>query len=105
MRKLLIEKRSPLTVKGIICTCGDCPSQWEVSLENGKMMYIRYRWGYLSVRISPDETKDIYDAVGGEEVYGNQLSDGLDGVLDYEDLRKELIENTNIILPKRFKRE
>lgn len=32
-------------------TCIACPSQWEGVLEDGRPIYIRFRWGELSVRL------------------------------------------------------
>lgn len=75
-----------MRVVKIIRTCFACPSQWEGEFSNGDKLYIRYRWGYLSVR------RDSQDAVNGEEIFGEQVGDGLDGVLRYEDL-KSIVKN------------
>lgn len=32
-------------------TCSDCPSQWEGELDNGMLIYIRYRSGKLRVGV------------------------------------------------------
>lgn len=70
-------------------TCEACPSQWEGTLEDGRMIYIRYRWGYLSVRISEDKTEDIGDAVAlGDEIFGKQINERPLGFMDYEELVK-----------------
>ena len=66
----------------IVQTCSACPAQWEIKLKNGKMIYVRYRWGYLSIRISAEATTDVYKAVNGTEVYGKELGDSFDGCLD-----------------------
>ncbi len=79
-------------ITNIVQTCGACPTQWEATLDSGHMLYIRYRWGYLSIRISPKKTKDIYKAVGGEEIYGEQLGDGYDGCLSDAELHKIFIK-------------
>lgn len=63
-------------------TCDACPSQWEGMLEDGRMFYIRYRWGELTVSISPAPTKNVYDAVRGVMVMEEQLGGEWDGVLD-----------------------
>lgn len=75
-----------LRVESVTWTCGACPSQWEGRLDDGRRIYVRYRWGRLSVRVSDAPTDDTMDAVGGTEVVGVQLSDGLDGLLTYEEL-------------------
>jgi hypothetical protein len=82
-------------IKTIEKTCFACPSQWEGFLENGKAIYIRYRWGYLSIRISDDVTDDIYDAVCGKEIYGKQIGEEYDGVIELDtvlDLSKGVLE-------------
>jgi hypothetical protein len=37
-----------------------CPSQWEGVLEDGRVIYVRYRWGELSVGVGDD----VDEAVG-----------------------------------------
>lgn len=54
----------------LIKTCNACPEQYEGQLEDGRMVYIRYRHGYGSIRISDAPTSDIYHAVTGKELYG-----------------------------------
>ncbi len=78
------------------CTCGACPTQYEGKLENGKMIYIRYRWGYISIRISKDETNDIHDAVWGEEIYGENIGNGLDGYMSQSEI-VDHIEKAGIV--------
>ena len=50
-------------------TCYACPSQWEGKTLSGQDVYIRYRWGYLSISI--DE----------KAIYGEQIGDEWSGVL------------------------
>jgi hypothetical protein len=75
-------------VKTMTRTCCACPSQWEGRLEDGRMVYVRYRWGYLSVCVSPKPTTDVMDAVGGEEVFGTEHGEGLDGGMDNDEMLK-----------------
>ena len=83
-----------LVIKRLAQTCGACPSQWEGWLDDGRAIYVRYRWGYLSICISSEPTEDIYEAVRGEEIFGERLGGGWEGVLEVE----ELIEATKNIL-------
>lgn len=76
-------------------TCCACPSQWEGRLTDGRTFYVRYRYGYLSVCVSPTSTTDMYAAVSGEEVYGEQLGDGLDGCIDFD----TVLEKTPLAFP------
>ena len=63
-------------------TCGACPAQWEGKIKDGRMFYIRYRWGYLALEISDKATDDVMDAVGGTEIFGEQIGGEYDGFLD-----------------------
>lgn len=69
-------------------TCYACPAQWEGTLEDGRMFYIRYRWGGLSIEVSKKPTTDIYKAMGSDAnmIYCENLSDSLDGFLEEEEL-------------------
>jgi len=69
-------------IKYIKRTCECCPSQWEVKLANGKMVYVRYRWGKLSIRISNGETDDIWKAVAGEVIFEKKIGTEFDGYLN-----------------------
>ena len=73
-------------IKKITKTCGGYPSQWEGKLENGKMIYIRYRWGLLDVRISKKPTDDILEAVKGKSIYKKYIGGPYDGVIEDEQL-------------------
>lgn len=57
------------SIKEIIKTCDSSPQQYEILLENGHRLYFRYRWGTLTITISPFPTEKIEDAVSGEEIY------------------------------------
>ncbi|HUQ31136.1 MAG TPA: hypothetical protein VM095_03405 [Pyrinomonadaceae bacterium] len=57
-------------------TCAASPSQWEGMGEEGHLILVRYRWGYLSIE------KD------NEEIWGKQLGGRLDGSLTYEELKQ-----------------
>lgn len=74
-----------MKIKNLKMTCGACPSQWEGELVDGRQLYIRYRWGYLSVRVSDGPTDN---AVGGEEIFGQEVGDDLDGCMTTEEMQK-----------------
>jgi len=76
-----------MQVDHVIQTCGACPSQWEGKTDRGHNVYVRYRWGYLSVRVS------IYpkgNAVFGVEVYGEKLGDDYDGSIDWGTVEEKI---------------
>lgn len=82
-------------VKELVKTCEGFPSQWEIKLKDGKMIYIRYRWGTLDVRISEHSTNDIDDAVGGKSIYRKYTGGDYDGVMEDSQmisLLKDIIE-------------
>lgn len=77
----------PVRVTEINQTCTACPSQWEGKTEDARQIYVRYRWGYLSVRVSEPHDAKEFAGVRGREIFGAQLNDGLHGFLDYEQLQ------------------
>ena len=81
-----------LVIRKLKQTCPACPSQWEATLDDGRMLYFRYRWGYLSIDVSKQPTDDVRNAIKGNEVFGRQINHGLHGILEQGDLIK-LTEN------------
>jgi hypothetical protein len=75
-------KLSGITLKDLTQTCSACPSQWDGMTTDGRSVYIRYRFGYLSVDISD------------EEVYGDYYGDSMDGFMT----TNEMLEKTGIKL-------
>ncbi len=77
-----------MKVDSIVQTCPACPSQWEGTLDDGRMIYIRYRWGRLSVRVSPEPTNDIGDAVRGDEIHASIVGEsGWDGSITLDEVK------------------
>jgi hypothetical protein len=72
-----------MEVVDLVQTCGSCPSQWEARTEDNRPVYVRYRWGYLSVVVGePGET--INQAINsGVEIVGEQLGGEYDGTLSW----------------------
>lgn len=60
------------------CTCSACPSQWQGRTDDGRSVYIRYRWGYGTVDVN------------SERVFSFSRGDSLDGLLGLDDLKSEL---------------
>ena len=81
---------SPLTAMTLVKTCPACPSQWEGKLKDGRMYYVRYRWGCLEATISKDKTDDVMDAVGGEELHYDEQGDDFDGAMDTHVMKERL---------------
>lgn len=79
--------------------CFACPSSWEGWDDEGTYYYFRFRWGFLRVDRAPTEgdwQSPIALAFGAqpngknETIYGEQISDGLDGILSYDELQERL---------------
>ena len=78
-----------IKVASLVRTCESCPSQWEGMTVNNRPIYIRYRWGYLSVRIGK-EGGSVDDAVGADEVFGKQIGSEYSGCLSEAELLAQL---------------
>ena len=67
-------------------TCSACPSQWEVKLRDGRMVYVRYRYGGLKMVLSARPTDDVCDALYGKIIYQEAIGDYLDGYMTTEEM-------------------
>jgi len=82
-------------IKELKRTCMGCPSQWVGKLNNGRMIYIRYRWGCLEVNISKNPTNDVSDAVEGKLIFKKYTGGEYDGIMKDSkmfSLLKDIIE-------------
>lgn len=75
-------------------TCSACPSQWEGRTDNDRPVYVRYRWGHLSVRVGPP-AGDMDSATMGYQVLGRQIGDAYDGTIKWSKV-KHLIEPIDV---------
>jgi hypothetical protein len=64
-----------------------CPSQWEGTLEDGRVIYARYRHGALSVGIGDDIDEAVHNGWTNEALYADYVGDGFDGFMDFEERR------------------
>jgi hypothetical protein len=72
-------------------SCIACPAQWEGRVNDHGSIYIRYRWGRLTVRISLTDA----NAVGVETCFfeddiGCRTGDRLGGYMETDEMRKSL---------------
>lgn len=89
----------PLRVVSYAQTCLAVPSQWEGTLEDGRMFYVRFRNGSFRVSVSPSPTTDPMDAVRGaplvEELIDASEDDGYDdGYME----ESEMLQRTAALL-------
>jgi hypothetical protein len=73
-------------------TCIACPSQWEGTLENGRVIYARYRYGELSVGVGNDIDEAVRNGMSDQALYADHIGDGLDGFMDFQELKVHLLE-------------
>jgi len=64
-------------------TCFACPAQWEGKTEFG-YVYIRFRWGTLTVRSG----STIKDAIAGPTIFEWHDTDGYGGFMEYDELKR-----------------
>jgi len=76
------------TLKNLINTCTLCPSQWEGELDDGRLIYIRYRWGYLRVELGLHNIthidKEFLD--NAHTIFVWESEDDFDGIMSLERL-------------------
>jgi hypothetical protein len=71
------QKVSDMKIEDLKCTCDACPSRWEFKTDGNRSGYARYRFGFLSVKVSEPGSDFV-------EIFGKHLtSDNLDGCLDW----------------------
>lgn len=66
-------------------TCGACPSQWECKLEDGRFMYVRYRFGHLSIGIGDTMFYAVRNALQHRGAELNNI-DEYDGVKTWDEI-------------------
>ena len=71
---------------------GACPTQAEGVTDDDRAVYVRYRWGGLSVRVSEPGDHSEFSAVRGEEIFQADIGDGFDGFLSEGQLRAATAE-------------
>jgi hypothetical protein len=67
-----------------------CPSQWEGTLEDGRVVYVRYRHGALSVGVGDDIDEAVGNGMSDQALHADYVGDGLDGFMDFEELKLHL---------------
>lgn len=67
------------TLQSLEKTCKACPAQWEGELSDGTFVYIRYRYGVLSIGFG-----ETPDTATQDRRFEWELGDGLDGWMDWD---------------------
>jgi hypothetical protein len=72
-------------------TCIACPSQWEGRINDCGSIYIRYRWGTLTARVSMADANAVRaDTCLYEDDIGLRTGDRLGGYMDTGEMREAL---------------
>lgn len=76
----------PVQIVELVNTGVACPTQWDAKDSEGRVLYIRYRWGHLSVRRAPTEAPGDPWHPNSKVIFGKQLADDLHGCMSDEEL-------------------
>lgn len=88
----------PIRVKSIKDLGTSCPTQFEGETEDGKYIYIRYRWDKLTVRLAPSEEECFKSDDSKILTVLFVTGDDRCGEIDYYTVRDILMEK-DIYLP------
>lgn len=71
---------------------GACPFQIDALTDDDRLIYGRYRWGHLTVRIGKAGDHSEYAAVDGEMILIKDVGHPLDGYMNLEEFKEETKE-------------
>lgn len=75
-------------VEKVVKTCDGCPAQWEGITDDNRQIYVRYRWGCLSICLGKVGDMSEFGGVRGEEIFFTDRNDEYHGVMDYAELKE-----------------
>jgi len=67
-------------------TCTACPSQWDAVTDDNRIVYIRYRWGHLTISVGEPNDTDEWAGVNGRVIFAESIGDSFDGFMTYTQL-------------------
>jgi hypothetical protein len=71
-----------ITVTTLVQTCNACPTQWEGATTDGRTIYVRFRWGYLTIGLG-----NTLDEAVDDLTFDVAFGDNLLGVLSFDQLK------------------
>jgi hypothetical protein len=77
--------KRPTQISRLTQTSERDPSQWEGRTADGLFVYVRYRWGWLSIGSGATAAQAV---ANDNNLFEKQLGNRLDGKLEYERLRE-----------------
>lgn len=68
---------------------GSCPFQIDALTDDDRMIYGRYRWGHLTVRIGEYGNHSAFAAVDGKYLFENYIGGEYDGSMTLEEFKEQ----------------
>lgn len=68
-------------VKSCEQTCSACPSEWDIFTTDDQYIYVRYRWGGLTLTFD-------FDGPNEKIIYAENIGGGFDGCMSTEELKQ-----------------
>lgn len=81
------KKAAVIRVVELVKTCNACPAQWDGMTDDGRKVYVRYRWGCLSVRLGAVGDHGEWAGVEGDELVSQEIGDSYDGEITLDELK------------------
>ena len=85
----VLENKKPIEINNLNNTTIACPSQWEFFTFDKIPVYVRYRWGYLTISIGTSGG-DISTAYDGTHIFAKELGNSADGFIEWAAVKKIL---------------
>lgn len=79
-------------IKIIKQTCKNSPSQWDGELNDGREIYIRYRWGTIEVYVANMIGQKALD---GDCILDKPIGDEYDGKIKFDAIYPMIMEALN----------
>jgi hypothetical protein len=76
-----------ITVATVKQTRVSRPCLWQGSVADGRLVYACFRWGRLTVHVSPEPTDDALDAADADPVVDKELGEEAHGSITYNELK------------------
>lgn len=81
-----------IKITRILNSGGSCPFQIDALTGDNRMIYGRYRWGHLAVRVGKPGDLSEYAAVDGELVLQKDVGGPYDGYMSLEEFKNHTKE-------------
>lgn len=86
-KRQIITPETPFKVGEIYNYGTVCPSQWFAITKCGRMIYVRYRCGRLTLTVGEPNILEEANAVCGDLIYEKYVGDEMDGYMTFNELK------------------